>query len=63
MWKPHVTAEDRPRLSALPVAELLDRARQYRAMAETATTAEQCESLLRLAWRFEKLALEKHRTC
>jgi len=55
--------ERRPTLSELPVAELLDRARQYRAMAETATTAEQCESLLRLAWRFEKLALEGGAAC
>lgn len=49
----------RPLLSELTAAELLDRARQYREMAETASTAEECESLLRLAWRFEKMAIEK----
>ena len=56
-------ADDRRRLSELTAAELMDRAQKYRDMAQTATTAAQSASLLRLAWRFEKMALEKHRMC
>lgn len=52
-------ADDRPRLSELTAAELMDRAQKYRDMAQTATTAAQSTSLLRLAWRFEKMAMDR----
>jgi len=52
-------ADDRPRLSELTTAELMDRAQKYRDMAQTATTAAQSASLLGLAWRFEKMAMDR----
>jgi hypothetical protein len=42
-----------------PAVELRERAREYRRMARTATTAETQEALLRLAGKFDVLANEK----
>lgn len=52
-------ATDRPLLSKLTAADLWQRALTYRSMAASATTLEQHTALLRLAWRYEKLAMEK----
>ena len=46
-------------LRGRPTAELRKRAREYRRMAATATTAETQEALLRLAGKFDVLANEK----
>lgn len=50
-----------PLPSDLTVAELWQRARDYREMAETTTDKQQREALLRLVWRYKKLAVEKGR--
>lgn len=50
----------RPRLADLTAATLTARAERLRRMAETATTADVRERLLRLAKRFEDLAREKN---
>jgi hypothetical protein len=42
-----------------PATELRERAREYRHMAATATTAETQQALLRLAGKFDVLANEK----
>lgn len=52
---------DRPYLSDLSREELLARADAYRTMAATATTATVGDALLRLAERFEALAVERDR--
>ena len=54
-----MTADDRPLLSELSAAELLNRASEYRAMAATATARQQHEALIRLAERYERLAAER----
>lgn len=52
MWRP---------LGGLSVAELRQRAEQYRSMAATARTTQALEGLLRLAERFEVLADQRER--
>lgn len=46
-------------LTSLSVAEIRDRAAQFRAMARTATTAEVRDALFRLATRFDDLAVKR----
>ncbi len=48
----------RPRLSELTPSALRQRAAEYRAMAETASTVEVRDSLLRIAGRLERRAWE-----
>jgi len=49
-------------LSELTGAELWQRAQEYRTMAETATDRDQRETYRRLAWQYEKRAMEKRAT-
>ena len=45
----------------LTPVDLLDHAYRYRQMADVATTQEDREAMTRLAWQYEKLAIEKGR--
>jgi len=47
-------------LSALTADQLMERAREYYAMAETATMVETRAALERLAARFEKMAVVRN---
>ena len=51
----------RPRLSDLTPSALLVRAAEYRAMAETARTADVRDALLRVAGRLERRVVENER--
>jgi hypothetical protein len=51
----------RPRLSDLTPEQLRQRAREYRSMAESASTTRIMEALKRLADRFDELAASRER--
>jgi hypothetical protein len=51
----------RPRLSDLTPEQLRERAREYRSMAESASTARIMEALKRLADRFDEFAASRER--
>jgi hypothetical protein len=55
----------RPSLSDLTADQLMQRARECRAMAATASTAETTDALIRLAERFEQLVVQREQigTC
>ena len=55
---PEPTDEGPCRSNATP-AELWRRAQEYRAMSESVADSGQREEFRRLAWRYEKMAMEK----